>query len=253
MSEYTFFISFFLKLGGERPHDRPLVLRQSKTEGCKSGCKSDIFWCMDTLRIESIADPFTDPGPGSLASRIIAFASTAGLLKGKEIRSLDLNTWKEVLSRLRAAGLLRAAPFLAVPSGRSLSTEELADELRQLYEAIEESPLPESEWASMRELLDDQMLAKLLGVSRQSIHRYSSGERATPQEVAERLHVLALIVSDLAGSYNEFGIRRWFERPRSQLAGRSPSVVLKRGWSPDDDDVRRVRGLAAALVGAGAT
>jgi hypothetical protein len=61
------------------------------------------------------------------------------------------------------------------------------------------------------------------------------------------------LVSDLAGSYNEFGIRRWFGRPRSQLGGRSPSVVLKRGWSPDDDDIRRVRGLAAALVGAGAT
>jgi uncharacterized protein (DUF2384 family) len=105
----------------------------------------------------------------------------------------------------------------------------------------------------MRELLGDEMLEKLLGVSRQSIHRYSSGERATPQEVAERLHVLALIVSDLAGSYNEFGIRRWFGRPRSQLGGRSPSVVLKRGFRPDDDDIRRVRGLAAALVGAGAT
>lgn len=208
---------------------------------------------MKILRIESISAPFADPGPGSLASRIIAFASTAGLLKGKEIRSLDLKTWKDVLSRLRAAGLLRAAPFLAVPSGRSLSTEELANELSQLYETIEESPLPDSEWASMRELLGDEMLEKLLGVSRQSIHRYSSGERVTPQEVAERLHVLALIVSDLAGSYNEFGIRRWFERRRSQLGGRSPSVVLKRGWSPDDDDIRRVRELAAALVGAGAT
>ena len=55
------------------------------------------------------------------------------------------------------------------------------------------------------------------------------------------------------GSYNDFGIHRWFERPRSQLGGRSPKAALKGGFRPDDGDVRRVRALAAALVGGGAT
>ncbi len=183
----------------------------------------------------------------------MAFASTIGLLKGKEIRSLDLKTWKEVLSRLRAAGLLRAAPFSTDLPAKSLSSEKLAVELSRLYETIRESPLPDSEWGAMRDFLGDEMLGKLLGISRQSIARYSSGERATPQEVAERLHVLALVVSDLSGSYNEYGVRRWFERPRSQLDGRSPSALLKRSWSPDDEGVRRVRALASALVGAGAS
>jgi uncharacterized protein (DUF2384 family) len=208
---------------------------------------------MDTLRIESVSEPFTEPKPGFLASRVLAFASTAGLLKGRNIDSLDLKTWRDVLSRLRAAGLLRAAPLLAVPSKARLTTEELTSELSRLYEAIEGSPLPAAEWAPMRDLFGDEMLAKLLGISRQSIQRYSSGQRATPQEVAERLHVLALIVSDLMGSYNDFGIRRWFERPRPQLGGRSPRAVLKRGWSPDDEAVRRVRSLATALAGSGAT
>jgi len=208
---------------------------------------------MEKLQLESAFDPFVEPGPGLLASRVLAFASAAGLLKGKEIRSLDLKTWKDVLSRLRAAGLLRGPRTLMIASGSSLSSEQLTEELSQLYDTIENSPLPDSEWGSMRELLGDEMLQKLLGISRQSIHRYSSQERATPQDVAERLHVLTLIVSELAGSYNEFGIRRWFERPRPQLGGRAPAALLKRGWSPDDEDVRRVRALAAALLGAGAT
>ncbi len=208
---------------------------------------------MSTLRIESVSEPFSEPRAGYLASRILAFASTAGLLKGTKIDSLDLTSFRDVLSRLRAAGLLRAAPFLSVPSKAHLTTEQLTSELSRLYEAIEGSPLPAAEWPPIRDLFGDEMLEKLLGISRQSIQRYASAQRSTPQEVAERLHVLALIASDLMGSYNDYGIRRWFERPRSQLGGRSPRAVLKRGWGPDDEAVRSVRALAAALVGGGAT
>jgi len=94
---------------------------------------------------------------------------------------------------------------------------------------------------------------RFLDISKPSLQRYASGERTTPQDVAERLHALALIVSDLAGTYNEFGIRRWFERPRAQLGERSPAAMLKRGWTPDEESARRVRALAASLSGAGAT
>jgi hypothetical protein len=67
-----------------------------------------------------------------------------------------------------------------------------------------------------------------------------------------RIHWLALVLADLAGAYNEFGSRRWFDRKRSQLEGRSPREVLVAGWDPADPDVERVRELAAALAGAGA-
>jgi len=119
-----------------------------------------------------------------------------------------------------------------------------------IYNAIEASPMPTSEWISMRELLKDELLERLLGVSRQSIERYATRERQTPQAVADRLHVIALIASDLAGSYNEFGIRRWFDRPRAQLSGKSPSAILKGDWDPDADMPRKVRELAAVLSGA---
>jgi len=202
---------------------------------------------MSDIRVESVSDPFTNPGLARLAARVIAFASTMGLVS-EAIRTLDPKTWKTVLGSLRKAGLLRAAPVLTLSSGKALESE-----LSRLYETIEDSPLPEAEWTPMRDVLGDDMLPKLLGISRPSVHRYATGERKTPQDVAERLHVLALIVSDLAGSYNDYGIRRWFERPRAQLGGRAPKTLLKKGWGPDDEGVRRVRALAAALLGAGAT
>jgi hypothetical protein len=88
-------------------------------------------------------------------------------------------------------------------------------------------------------------------------HRTRSGEvdTGTPQDVAERLHWLALIVGDLLGSYNDYGIRRWFERKRTALGGRSPREVLELvgDWSPDDPKVAKVRDLAASLAALGAT
>ena len=58
------------------------------------------------------------------------------------------------------------------------------------------------------------------------------------------------MVSDLAGSYNDFGMRRWFERPRTQLGGKSPRALLGSQWTPDSKAARQVRALAAVLSGA---
>lgn len=122
--------------------------------------------------------------------------------------------------------------------------------VERLTEVFEELPTPRSERASMRALFGDETLENLLGVSGSSLRRYASAARSTPQDVAERLHWLAMVVADLAGAYNEFGIRRWFERPRAQLDGASPRQVLGDDWHFDDDAARRVRALAAALSGA---
>ena len=73
--------------------------------------------------------------------------------------------------------------------------------------------------------------------------------RTTPDKVADRLHLLALVVDGLAGSYNDYGIRRWFERPRVQLDGRAPGEVLHGSWSSEDPGPRRVRELADRLAG----
>lgn len=203
---------------------------------------------METIRIESVSPPFAEPGTAAAAARVIAFAGTTGLLKDVVVNKLDQATWNRVIERFRDVGVARFRAFadLREPLARGRS---LSQSIEDIYDAIEASPMPRPEWKSMRELLKDDLLAKLLGVSRQSIVRYAQAERATPQDVAERLHVIALIASDLAGSYNEFGIRRWFERPRAQLGGKSPAAILRGEWKPDGEQPRKVRQLAAFLSG----
>jgi uncharacterized protein (DUF2384 family) len=208
-----------------------------------------MIWSMKDIRLESISDPFSESGAGPAAARVIAFAATTGLLKNVNVRALDMPTWEIVLKRLRDRGIGKIQGT-ATTGRRDMRGEELSRAIKMIYNAIEASPMPSSEWTSMRELLKDDLLERVLNVSRQSIQRYAAGDRQTPQGVADRLHAIALIASDLAGSYNEFGIRRWFERPRTQLSGKSPVAILKGDWSPEADNPRKVRELAAALSGA---
>jgi hypothetical protein len=131
----------------------------------------------------------------------------------------------------------------------------LRRDLEHIHDVLEASPIPSYEWSSLKRFFDNDQLAKLVHVSPSSLQRYSKGERDTPQDVAERLHWLALVVGDLLGSYNDYGIRRWFERKRTALGGRSPREVLELAgdWSPEDREVAKVRDLAASLTALGAT
>lgn len=118
----------------------------------------------------------------------------------------------------------------------------------RIMESLESSPMPEQEWEPLLEILGDEILGKLTGVSDSSMRRYRNGERKTPDEVAGRLHFTALIVADLLGSYNAFGVRRWFGRPRAQLHGSSPLETLEPEWAPEDSGPQAIRELAAALL-----
>jgi len=100
----------------------------------------------------------------------------------------------------------------------------------------------------MRQMLGDEALADLAGISRASLRPYATSERTTPQPVAERLHWIATVTADLAGSYNEFGIRRWFDRPRQQLKGASPRQFLEGSWTPNSTEALRIKELSTAVV-----
>lgn len=120
--------------------------------------------------------------------------------------------------------------------------------LKTLIAALEQSPVPQFEWRSVLRVFEPEQLADLLDISLSSLRRYQAADRTTPDDIAARLHFLALVIGDLAGAYNEIGIRRWFQRKRTQLDGRSPAAALGRNWDPDDAGPQRVRALAAALV-----
>jgi len=152
--------------------------------------------------------------------------------------------FNDALVGLFDVGVARSAQPIPVEA----SPEEIGATASLTWNAIEESPLPSKEWTGLSETLDD-LLPGLVGVSPSSVSRYRSGQRPTPDAVADRLHTIALIITDLAGSYNDFGIRRWFTRPRKQLDGRAPADILTGEWDPNSEDVRRVRDLAGWLTG----
>lgn len=119
--------------------------------------------------------------------------------------------------------------------------------LAAVYARLEDCPSPSTEWGAVREVLnDDELLAALLGIGVMSVRRYAKGERICPDAVAARLHWLALLIHQLEGTYNAYGIRRWFQRPRAALNGQAPQDLLKGDWDPDDVAIRPITALADA-------
>jgi hypothetical protein len=164
----------------------------------------------------------------------------------------DASTVRLLASRVRRAGIAAAAAD-QLHNVETPSAAEVAGLLETLIAALEASPVPKFEWGGLGRVFGPEDLAALINVSVSSLKRYQSGERDTPDDVAARLHFLALVVSDLAGSYNDIGIRRWFQRKRSLLDGRAPVGLMKGNWDPDDEGPMRVRQLARELLSLSAT
>lgn len=192
-----------------------------------------------------------------LALTLLVRTQTMGLLPPETPEHVDLD-W----DFLRAvAGVLEKNGVAAASSSMlrrlepaSMDDTQVAEALRAMIDALNASPHPAGEWLPVREMLGDDLVVRLLKVSPSSVRRYSSGERDTPDGIAWRLHIIARILGSLVGSYNEYGIRRWFERPRRALEGESPADVIIAARSEDDNHLRKVILLADELLGgAGAT
>ena len=125
--------------------------------------------------------------------------------------------------------------------------------LERLGDSLRESPMPELELASLLDLFPHDELGTLLGASESSLRRYASGARRPPDAIAARAHYLSLVVGYLRGAYNDIGVRRWFQRRRTTLDGRTPAQLLRGKWTPDSEGAQRVRDLARALTSSPAT
>ncbi|MDE0039154.1 MAG: hypothetical protein OXU77_16615 [Gammaproteobacteria bacterium] len=206
---------------------------------------------MTNVQLESIRSPFDDPRVASRAVATLIRADAMGLVPRK-ITCLDDSAIRSLGMGLERAGICRRyLPELDRPT--ATDPARLAVVLDEICEALDASPAPATEWPALHEVLGAEMLARLVGVSASSARRYLAGTRPIPDAVAVRLHLLALVVADLAGAYNDIGVRRWFDRPRKRLGGSSPARLLAEGWSPDDDGPSRVRELAAGLASSLAT
>ena len=207
---------------------------------------------MADIRIRSVESPFDDPEIARLGVSIVMRADAMGLLTARTIHRLDRAEWERVVRDVIRGGVGKG--ILAGHSGAAApESDRLRATLRRVNEALDASPVPASEWPALQRVLGADLLARLLAISAVSVRRYSSGARSIPDDVAARLHALALMVGDLAGAYNDAGIRRWFTRPRTALGNRAPVDVLTRGWQPDGPEPRQVRSLANALTASPAT
>jgi hypothetical protein len=205
---------------------------------------------MTVIRVGSITAPLDRPRLLGPAVDLVRRAAALGLLgRDREVDRLDLALVREIAEQASIAGVGRDAALGLL--GPERSTERLASLIERLDDALVANPLPERELAVVVDVLGLDATARLANTSTVSLRRYLGGSRTAPDAVAERIHWLALAIGDLAGAYNDLGIRRWFERPRTALGGRSPAEVLAAGWLPDDPAVAAVRQLAAALAGTG--
>lgn len=206
---------------------------------------------MTNIHIDSVRSPFDDPRIASRAVATLIRADAMGLLPRK-ITCLDDSAIRCLGAGLEQAGICRR--FL-VELRRPAGTDpaHLCDVLEGVHEALDESPSPATEWPTLHEVLGPELLAGLTGISASSMRRYVSDTRPTPDAIAVRLHFLALVVADLAGAYNDIGVRRWFDRPRKQLGQCAPAQLLAKDWWPDDDGPSRVRELAASIAHSPAT
>jgi hypothetical protein len=203
------------------------------------------------LQIRSVRAPLDDPDTAEAAVDVLKAMEAMGLL-ADDVDELTLEVVRSVATRAAEAGVGVAAAA-SLRSTASRSPDGAAAALRELQRALEGSPLPAFEWPAMIELFGAERLAELVGVSVASLRRYAGDQRPTPDVVAARLHLIARIVAELRGAYSEVGVRRWFERARSPLGGRSPDTLLSGEWDPDGGDAESVLALARSLTASPAT
>lgn len=185
-------------------------------------------------------------GVSSSAVRLIARAEAMGLIELESGGSLNQSLLEKTVQAIEGIGV-----------GRQLASEldvrgDLRGALDGLSELLERSPHPATEWRSLTSLLGAPLLSRLTGISESSIRRYTSGDRETPDEVATRLHFVAMVCADVLGGYNRYGLRRWFLRARTKLDGQSPEELLGQDWDVDGPQAQRVAELARSLVTMGA-
>jgi hypothetical protein len=217
---------------------------------------ADSIRVMEQFQIESVEHPLDDGAIVARAFRVLARVQMMSLWEPPHGLTLDRDLYDAVVESLHEAGMangLRA--WRLTDALRDREGDELGEAWLTAWtsigDVVDECPYPHGEWGPARELLGDDLLGEVLSISASSLRRYAAGSRATPDRIATRLHAVSQITSALAGSYNDYGIRRWFERARTQLDLRRPIELLTGDWSPDDEGPRRVIDLAERLVGAG--
>jgi hypothetical protein len=202
------------------------------------------------IQITSVLPPFEKEDLYPRATRFLRRADAMGLVD-EPIRELSPEVVRKLARKLSLRGL--ASDSAARLATGKPSAGELSRYLDAALLALDESPVPSAELTKLNSTLGHEWVAALLEISAASLQRYQNGDRQVPDAIAERAHFLTSVTSALEGIYNEFGVRRWFERSRSAFDGQTARQLLGQGWAPNDEAARRVLAAAESLTELGAT
>jgi hypothetical protein len=205
---------------------------------------------MTNIHITSVVPPFGEEELYPRATRFLRRADAMGLLD-EPIQELSAEVVRRVAKRLSKRGL--ASDVAARLTTAAPSRDEFVRYLDAALLALDESPVPAAELAKLNSMLGHEVLVGMLDISAASLQRYENGDREAPDSIAERAHFLTSVIAALEGTYNDFGVRRWFERPRSVFNGRTARQLLSRRWMPSDESARRILTAAESLQELGAT
>lgn len=134
-----------------------------------------------------------------------------------------------------------------------LATMRMGDVARRIARRLEHNELddPRAAAASIFQTLAGVGvgdLSRLLGVSTKTVNAWKAGRPVTRN--AERVVVLAQLLTHLRASMTPVGLVMWFDAPRHQLGGRTPLELLDENEAAARETlVSLARGLRGQLAG----
>lgn len=191
------------------------------------------------LGSESQALPLDGARAGVLATRL---AELMGVFRRPDGARIDRGLVGSAIAAAARAGLAEQV------AARGDAAEPGEETTLAFLDALQHSPRPADEIANLAAIFGYASLELLVGSSEPSLRRYAAESRATPDGVAERVHFVAQLVAIVRGSFNEFGIRRWFDRPHPALDGRAPASLLGGEFDPSDAGPRATLDAAVRLL-----
>jgi len=206
-----------------------------------NGHQTDTMRIVTTIQVDSdpVAVQLDGARAGVFATRL---AELMGIYERPSGSRIDPALVGVVIGAAAGAGL--AEQVAARPDAR----EPGEDTILALLNALRESPRPTFEITRLAAIFGYERLPEMVSASEPSLRRYAAGARVTPDPVAERIHYLVQLVAILRGSFNEFGIRRWFDRPHPALGGTAPVTLLGGEFDPADRGPRAAMDAALGLL-----
>lgn len=199
---------------------------------------------MSRIRLRSAQAPFDHPPVAYKAARLLGHLEAMGLLPDNgEVTELSVDVLRGALEAASEAGL----PVDLVQFDIGLKDpSELPGYLDGLESIVENNPAT-TELRSVNMWLGPDLSSDLVGVSTSSLTRYLGHIRPVPDGVAWRAHQACLLIGDLAGSYNEVGMRRWMVRECRELRGMTPIETVNEAENPIEA-LERLRRLTVSLT-----